>query len=86
MTAPSGAYAANLRRMGFSEDEIAHLSDRLVDAVVAWGDVDTIAARITEHLHAGADQVALSVVDEGPPGSLPVDRWRLLARSLLPHV
>ncbi len=86
MTAPSGAYAANLHRMGFSEDEIAHLSDRLVDAVVAWGDVDTIAARITEHLHAGADQVALSVVDEGPPGSLPVDQWRLLARSLLPHV
>src|SRR5262249_49916458 len=86
MTAPSGGYAANLRRMGFSEDEIAHLSDRLVDAVVAWGDVDTIAARITEHLHAGADQVALSVVSGGPPGSLPVEQWRLLATSLLPQV
>jgi probable F420-dependent oxidoreductase len=86
MSTSSGGYAANLRRMGFSQDEIAHLSDRLVDAVVAWGDPDTIAARIAEHLHAGADHVALSVLHEGRPGTLPVVQWRLLAKSLVPHV
>jgi probable F420-dependent oxidoreductase len=86
MTTPSGGYAANLRRMGFTQDEIAHLSDRLVDSVVAWGDLDTIAARIEKHLNAGADQVALSVLHGGPPGTLPVDQWRLLAKSLLPQV
>ena len=70
MTAGAGSgYAANLRRMGFAEEEIAQLSDRLVDAVVAWGDLDVVAARIAEHLGAGADQVVLSVVSADPPGS-----------------
>jgi hypothetical protein len=66
MTVRGGGYAANLRRMGFAADEIAELSDRLVDAVVAWGDLDAVAARIFEHLRAGADQVALSVLSAGP--------------------
>jgi alkanesulfonate monooxygenase SsuD/methylene tetrahydromethanopterin reductase-like flavin-dependent oxidoreductase (luciferase family) len=34
-------------------------SDRLVDAMVAWGDVETIRARIAELLSAGADHVAI---------------------------
>jgi probable F420-dependent oxidoreductase len=46
MTGRGGGYAANLHRMGFAEDEIAQLSDRLVDAVVAWGDLDAVAARV----------------------------------------
>jgi probable F420-dependent oxidoreductase len=79
MTRPGSGYAANLRRMGFGDDEISGLSDRLVDAVVAWGDVEAIAARIGEHLQAGADHVALSALHTGPPGSLPVDQWRQLA-------
>jgi probable F420-dependent oxidoreductase len=79
MTQPGSGYAANLRRMGFGDDEISGLSDRLVDAVVAWGDVEAIAARIGEHLQAGADHVALSALHTGPPGSLPVDQWRQLA-------
>ena len=83
MTARGGGYAANLRRMGFAEDEIAQLSDRLVDAVVAWGDLDAVAARVSEHLRAGADQVALSVVGAGPPGVLPVEQWRQLAKALI---
>jgi alkanesulfonate monooxygenase SsuD/methylene tetrahydromethanopterin reductase-like flavin-dependent oxidoreductase (luciferase family) len=69
--------------MGFAEQEIAQVSDRLVDAVVAWGDVDTVAARISEHLRAGADQVALSVLSADPPGSLPVGQWRQLAEALI---
>jgi hypothetical protein len=84
MTAGAGSgYAANLRRMGFAEEEIAQLSDRLVDAVVAWGDLDVVAARIAEYLRAGADQVVLSVVSADPPGSLPVQQWQQLAKALI---
>jgi probable F420-dependent oxidoreductase len=84
MTARGGGYAANLGRMGFAEDEIAQLSNRLVDAVVAWGDLDAVAARVAAHLRAGADQVALSVVSAAPPGALPVQQWRQLAKALIP--
>jgi probable F420-dependent oxidoreductase len=84
MTAGLGSgYAANLRRMGFGEEEIAQVSDRLVDAVVAWGDPDAVAARISEHLRAGADQVALSVLSADPPGALPVQQWQQLAKALI---
>src|SRR5262245_48817361 len=84
MTAgPGSGYGANLRRIGFGEEEVAAVSDRLVDAVVAWGDLDAIAARISEHLRAGADQVALSVLSEDPPGSLPIRQWEQLAKVLI---
>jgi probable F420-dependent oxidoreductase len=83
MTRAGSGYAANLRRMGFAEEEVAQVSDRLVDAVVAWGDLDAVAARIAEHLRAGTDQVALSVLSADPPGSLPVRQWRRLAKALI---
>jgi hypothetical protein len=35
----------------------------------------------SEHLRAGADQVALSVISAGPPGSVPVQQWRELGKS-----
>ncbi len=58
-------YARNLRRMGWSEQDIAGQgSDALIDAVVAWGDVDRIASRVREHLQAGADHVCVQVVSE----------------------
>ena len=75
-------YQANFRRMGFAEDEIAQLGDRFVDAVVAWGDVDAVAARTSEHQRARADHVALSVITPSPD-ALPVDSWRQLARALI---
>jgi hypothetical protein len=85
MTAGAGSgYAANLCRMGFAEEEIAQLSDRLVDAVVAWGEVEVVAAQVSEHLRAGADHVALSVLSSDPPGALPVQQWRQLAKTLIP--
>jgi probable F420-dependent oxidoreductase len=66
-------YLANFERMGFSASEIAELSDRLVDDLVVWGNADTIAARVTEHLDAGADQVVLSALnDGGQPGATDV--------------
>lgn len=56
-------YRNNWKRLGFGEDEVARPgSDRLVDAVVAYGTVDQIAARLTEHLEAGADHVPVQVL------------------------
>ncbi|HEY0246815.1 MAG TPA: TIGR03620 family F420-dependent LLM class oxidoreductase [Gryllotalpicola sp.] len=65
-------YQSNLRRLGFGDDDLAHGgSDRLIDAVVAWGGVEDIARRIEEHHAAGADHVALHVLTErrGWPGT-----------------
>lgn len=58
-------YANNLRRLGWSDEDIANDgSDRLIDAVVAWGDVDAIAARVRAHLDAGADHVCVQLRSE----------------------
>jgi probable F420-dependent oxidoreductase len=71
------AYQANFRRMGFTDDEIARRADRLVDALVPWGDAASVAARLTEQLRAGADHVAVSVMNDSP------DAWRQLAELLV---
>lgn len=55
-------YANNLRRLGFTEEDITQCSDRLVDAIVVWGDVETIRARVQAHHDAGADHVCLQVL------------------------
>jgi len=56
-------YLNSWKRLGFSDEEIAKPgSDRLVDAVVAYGTVDAIAARLKEHLDAGADHVPVQVL------------------------
>ena len=74
-------YRASFARMGFSEDEIAGLSDRLIDELVAWGDAGTVAGRISQQLEAGADHVILQVIGgNGQPG--PMDVARALAGSL----
>jgi probable F420-dependent oxidoreductase len=58
-------YLNNLRTLGFLDSDFDDGgSDRLVDAIVAWGDVDAVAARITEHLDAGADHVAVQTCAE----------------------
>lgn len=53
-------YRQNFLRMGFTSDDVDQLSDRLVDAVVAWGSVEDIARRVAEHQQAGADHVVLA--------------------------
>src|SRR5581483_1909565 len=45
-------------------------SDRLVDAIVAWGDVDAVRGRVKAHLDAGADHVCVQAVGEDPLGEL----------------
>ncbi|MCV7260557.1 LLM class F420-dependent oxidoreductase [Mycobacterium shimoidei] len=56
-------YRNNWQRLGFSEDDITRPgSDRLVDAMVAYGTPEAIAARLTEHLDAGADHVPVQVL------------------------
>jgi probable F420-dependent oxidoreductase len=55
-------YANNLRRLGWSDADIANDgSDRLIDAVIAWGDVDAIVARVKAHLDGGADHVCVQL-------------------------
>jgi probable F420-dependent oxidoreductase len=74
-------YRANFLRMGFTGTDIAGLSDGLVDALVAWGDADTIAQRVNAHRNAGADHVILAVLNEGDQPS-PLDVARELAHRL----
>lgn len=58
-------YRNNWKRLGFTDDEVSRPgSDRLVDAVVAYGTPDAIAARLNEHLLAGADHVPIQVLAE----------------------
>lgn len=75
-------YTRNLRTYGFGdEDFAAGGSDRLVDAIVAWGDVNHIAARIRAQHDAGADHVCVQVLTENP-GAVPRQAWRELGAAL----
>ncbi len=77
-------YTNNLRRLGFTDADFADgLSDRVVDAVVAWGGLDAIAARVRAHHDAGADHVAVQLL---PTDDLDTVRaqWLELASALLP--
>lgn len=73
-------YTANLRTLGFTDADFAEGSDRLVDALVAHGDADTVAARLTEHLDAGADHVCAQIL--AGPGEDPLPALRTLAEAL----
>ena len=77
------SYTNNWRRLGFTDDDLAGQgSDRLVDAVVAWGDMEAVRARVKDHLDAGADHVCVQVFDAEPHG-LPLTQWRKLAIAML---
>jgi len=56
-------YLNNWKRLGFTDDDIAKPgSDKLIDAVVAHGTPEAVAARLNEHLAAGADTVTIQVL------------------------
>jgi probable F420-dependent oxidoreductase len=70
---------ANVRRLGFGDaDIVGGPSGRLVDAIVAHGDMETIHKRVEEHIDAGADHVCLQVLTADPT-TLPINEWRELA-------
>ncbi|GAB2665662.1 TIGR03620 family F420-dependent LLM class oxidoreductase [Kribbella swartbergensis] len=75
-------YAASLKRQGFSEKDQAELPDHMVDALAAWGTPADIKAKLSEHLDAGADHVAINVIT-GVTGPQPIEQWRALAGTLL---
>jgi probable F420-dependent oxidoreductase len=76
-------YANNLRRLGFGDDDLTgDPSDEVVDALVAWGDEETVAARVRAHLDAGADHALVQVL-EADASALPREALRRLAPALL---
>ncbi len=70
-------YRNNLLRLGFSAEEIDGKSDRLTDALVAWGDTQTIRKRIDAHFIAGASHVCLQAIP--PDGGRMADETLLAA-------
>lgn len=78
-------YTNNLRRLGWTDDDIAGPngpSDRLVDAIVAWGTLDDIRDRIKAHLDGGADHVCVQVLSANP-AAVTMDEFKQLA-TLIP--
>ncbi len=75
-------YAENLRRLGYQEEDLdGGGSDRLVDALVAWGDVHAVLKRVSDHRAAGADHVAVRILGEDP-ARLPLGELQAVASAL----
>jgi probable F420-dependent oxidoreductase len=78
-------YTQNLRSFGFGDEDIdGGGSDRLIDAVIPWGNARTIADRVREHHDAGADHVCLQVISATGRGGFPLAEYTELAGALLP--
>jgi probable F420-dependent oxidoreductase len=76
-------YVNNILRLGFTDADVSDGgSDRLVDALVAWGTPDEIAAKVRVHHQAGADHVCLQVLAPRDAGGPPIEQWRRLAEVL----
>ena len=74
-------YTSNLRRLGWSEEDLTDGgSDALIDALVAWGTGDEVAAKLSEHLEAGADHVAVQLLAASDDEL--TDGYRRLAEAL----
>jgi probable F420-dependent oxidoreductase len=74
-------YRNNLLRLGFSSDDVASVSDRLLDEIIAWGDEGAVMGRVNEHLSAGADHVCVQVLTVNP-NEYPREEWRRIAAAL----
>jgi probable F420-dependent oxidoreductase len=76
-------YTKNLRRLGWGDSDLADGgSDKLVDAIVAWGGTGAIKSRIDEHRKRGADHVCLQVLRADPAGPPTADLERI-AKAVL---
>ncbi|UBU16303.1 LLM class F420-dependent oxidoreductase [Nonomuraea gerenzanensis] len=74
-------YANNLLRLGYAQEELDSVSDRLFDDVLAWGDEEAILRRLDEHRAAGADHVCVQVITADST-AMPRQEWRTLAAAL----
>ncbi|NUT97047.1 MAG: TIGR03620 family F420-dependent LLM class oxidoreductase [Saccharothrix sp.] len=73
---------AKFRRLGYTEDDLTGGgSDRFVDDMVFWGDLDTVVDRLHTHLEAGADHVGVQVIGV-EAGQTAMPQWRALAEAL----
>ena len=72
-------YANNLLRNGFTQADIDNITDRLVDGIVACGDIDVTVERVQQHLDAGADHVCIQVLVADNDLDTTIDHWRHLA-------
>ncbi|MFF7648676.1 LLM class F420-dependent oxidoreductase [Streptomyces sp. NPDC007983] len=76
-------YTNNLLRLGFEEEDFADGgSERLLSGVFALGDAEAIRRRVDTFLAAGADHLAVQVVNTAPFTTLPREEWRTLAEAL----
>jgi probable F420-dependent oxidoreductase len=75
-------YANNLLRSGFTEEDLSSVSDRVFDALIAWGDEEAVQRRVDEHKQAGADHVCVQALT-ADPRDFPREQWRRLAAALL---
>ena len=76
-------YRGNLMRCGFEESELDDGgNDRVVDAVVAWGDLDALELRVREHLEAGATHVCIQPLDADDPSRPSLELLEALAPRL----
>jgi probable F420-dependent oxidoreductase len=74
---------AKFQRLGYTEQDLGNGgSDRFVDDLVFWGSPGAIAEKLSGHLDAGADHVAVQVIGVESPMS----HWQLLAERLLPGI
>jgi probable F420-dependent oxidoreductase len=75
-------YLNNLRRLGWTDDDFSDGgSDALIDALVAHGSPEAVAAELAEFLDAGADHVCVQLITPGPDDD-PAPGYRALAAAL----
>ncbi|MEW9555272.1 TIGR03620 family F420-dependent LLM class oxidoreductase [Nonomuraea sp. NPDC050783] len=64
-------YAGNLRRLGFTDEDLSGTgSDRVIDALLAYGDPAGLARGLVAHLDAGADHVGVYPLGDDPVATL----------------
>jgi len=77
-------YTSNLRRLGFTDEDLSgNGSERLIDALVAHGSAEQVAAQLDAHLEAGADHVCVQLLTAA--GQDPLPGYASLARALGLH-
>ena len=75
-------YTNNWLRLGFQESDFSNGgSDKLIDAVIAWGDLKSVLNRIREHHSAGADHVCVQVLTDDPK-TFPIHEYRELSSAI----